>query len=65
MGVGTLQLVLGVCEEGFEVVVGGWDAVYKVFEDKGESRDRVLEGGISGGRGWCTSLVDPEIPWKC
>lgn len=38
--VGALELGFGVCEEGFEVVVGGGDAVDEVFEDEGESRVR-------------------------
>lgn len=36
MLVGALELLLRVGEEGFEVIVGGGDAVDEVFEDEGE-----------------------------
>ena len=37
VGIAALKLVFGVCEEGFEVVVGGRDAVDEIFEDESES----------------------------
>ena len=37
VGVGALELILGVREKRFEVVVGGGDTVYEIFEDEGES----------------------------
>lgn len=42
MGVGGLELIFGVCEKRFEIVVSGWDAIDQVPEDEGELVQEVL-----------------------
>lgn len=46
--VASLELILAVCEEGFEVIVGGGDAVHEVFEDEGESVTIVSAMSVHG-----------------
>lgn len=48
MRVGALELVLRVCEQGFEVVVGGGDAVGEVLEDEGEFVEEIARFGREG-----------------
>lgn len=48
MHVSALELVFRVGEEGFEVVVGGWNAVDEIFEDKSESDERGISYIIKG-----------------
>lgn len=38
MGIGALQLMFGVGEKGFQIIVCSWNAIDKVFEDEIESR---------------------------
>lgn len=51
MGVGALDLVLGIGQEGFEVVVGGGHPVDEVFEYEGESVLNLLDGFWKKGKG--------------
>ena len=43
-----LELVLGVGEEGFEVVISGGDAIDEVFEDEGKPRNGTVRKSILG-----------------
>ena len=64
MGVGALDLIFGVCEEGFEVTVGGGNAVDEVFknESKSEAKVSFREYSIGGSKRILTSAIAPETP---